>query len=108
MENKSLTFALSLMCLSLSIFLQAKPKKPTELRAIVQPVPAEFFGMHIHHAGDTTPWPKIPFSEWRLWDAYVAWPSLEPQKGRWRFETLDKYVTLAEQHNVGILLPLGL
>ena len=92
----------------LVFFQQAPPEKPTDLRINTQTVSPEFFGMHIHHAGDTTPWPEVPFSEWRLWDAYVAWPSLEPQKGRWHFETLDKYVALAERHNVGILLPLGL
>lgn len=73
-----------------------------------QPVPPAFFGLHIHHAGSTTAWPEVPFAQWRLWDAYVAWPSLEPQRGRWRFETLDRYVALAERSGVGLLLPLGL
>ena len=99
---------LSIICGILIFFQQAPPEKPTNLRVNAQTVSPAFFGMHIHHAGGTTPWPEVPFAEWRLWDAYVAWPSLEPQKGRWHFETLDKYVALAEQHNVGILLPLGL
>jgi len=64
--------------------------------------------MHFHHLGSTTPWPDIPIHQWRLWDAYVAWPNLEPVKGQWRFETLDKYVALAAEHHVGVLLPLGL
>jgi len=72
------------------------------------PVPSELFGMHFHHLGTTTPWPGIPIAEWRLWDAYVGWPNLEPMRGRWRFETLDKYVALASEHHVGLLLPLGL
>src|SRR5215468_5110882 len=108
MENRTIALAISLTCAALGILLQSQANKPTKLRASVQSLPAEFFGMHIHHAGAATPWPEVPFSEWRLWDAYVAWPSLEPQKGKWHFETLDKYVALAEQHNVGILLPLGL
>jgi len=37
----------------------------------------------------------------------VTWPDLEPSKGQWRFDTLDKYVALAEQHNTEILLPLA-
>ena len=73
-----------------------------------QQIPRSFFGMHIHHAGGTTPWPAVPMAEWRLWDAYVAWPNLEPVKGQWRFDTLDKYITLAAEHNVGLVLPLGL
>ena len=73
-----------------------------------EPIPASFFGMHIHHAGGATPWPAVPFAQWRLWDAYVAWPSLEPQRGHWHFEVLDSYVELAEHNGVGLLLPLGL
>jgi hypothetical protein len=73
-----------------------------------QQIPRSFFGMHIHHAGDTTPWPAVPMGEWRLWDAYVAWPNLEPAKGQWRFDILDKYLGLAAEHNVGLVLPLGL
>lgn len=72
------------------------------------PISAQLFGMHFHHLGSTTPWPDVPIGEWRLWDAYVAWPNLEPIRGRWRFETLDKYVALSAEHHVGLLLPLGL
>jgi hypothetical protein len=64
--------------------------------------------MHIHRAATTTPWPTVPIGEWRLWDAYVTWPYLEPHKGQFRFDTLDTYVSLARQHNTGLLLPLGL
>jgi hypothetical protein len=88
--------------------LEPSDKQSPQNVASVQTVPPEYFGLHIHHAGAATAWPEVPFSKWRLWDAYVAWPSLEPSKGQWRFQTLDKYVALAEQHNIGILLPLGL
>jgi hypothetical protein len=71
-------------------------------------IPAELFGMHFHHIGGNTPWPTTPIAEWRLWDAYVAWPNLEPAKNRWRFEMLDRYVAIAAEHHVGLLLPLGL
>jgi len=71
-------------------------------------IPAELFGMHFHHIGGNTPWPATPIAEWRLWDAYVAWPNLEPAKNRWRFEMLDRYVAIAAEHQVGLLLPLGL
>jgi hypothetical protein len=70
-------------------------------------IPLNFFGMHIHRATTTTPWPKISFGSWRLWDAGVAWADIEPQKGKWDFATLDKYVELAEENEVEILLVLG-
>jgi glycosyltransferase involved in cell wall biosynthesis len=68
--------------------------------------------MHIYHmlrgAAQPTPWPLIPFGTWRLWDAYVAWPWVEPEKGKWDFANLDKYLSQAEQNRVDVLLPLGL
>jgi Glycosyl hydrolases family 39 len=71
-------------------------------------VPATLFGMHMHHAGDTTPWPAVSFGAWRLWDAYVSWSDLEPQRGRFQFERLDQYVGLAQEHHVEVLLVFGL
>jgi hypothetical protein len=72
-------------------------------------IPGSYFGLHIHHLASPvpTPWPNMPVPQWRLWDANVTWPDLEPSKGLWRFETLDAYVSLAQQHGTGILLPLG-
>ena len=72
------------------------------------PVPPEFFGMHIHHAGDTTPWPAVPIPAWRLWDAHVTWPDIEPKRGVWRFSLLDRYLSLGAAHDTSLLLPLGL
>jgi hypothetical protein len=88
--------------------IEVRAENPVSLTPPPQQIPRSFFGMHIHHAGDTTPWPAVPMAEWRLWDAYVAWPNLEPLKGQWRFDTLDKYIALAAEHNVGLVLPLGL
>jgi hypothetical protein len=73
-----------------------------------QPIPQSLFGLHIHHLTDSTPWPAIPFGSWRLWDAYAAWPNLEPQKGHWDFSRLDQYVSAAQSQGVEVLLPLGL
>jgi hypothetical protein len=72
------------------------------------PIPSSLFGLHIHHLTGTTPWPTVPFGAWRLWDAYAAWPNVEPQKGRWDFSRIDQYVAIAESHGVEVLLPLGL
>jgi hypothetical protein len=71
-------------------------------------VPASYFGIHIHRAGAATPWPKVSVAEWRLWDAHVAWPDIEPHEGRWNFANLDAYLALAKEHHVEVLLPLGL
>ena len=86
----------------------AGTKMPSARLTYDRPVPASFFGMHIHHAGGATPWPEVPFAEWRLWDAGVAWPSIEPRRGQWQFAELDRYVDLAQHAGVGLLLPLGL
>jgi hypothetical protein len=73
-----------------------------------QPIPASLFGMHIHRIGSGTPWPVVPMAGWRLWDAHVTWLDLEPRKGQWRFDTLDKYLSAAEGHHAEVLLVLGL
>ncbi len=82
--------------------------KPMHLAPSAGEVPADYFGMHIHREGTSTPWPTVPFDTWRLWDAHVAWPDLEPQPGKWNFTLLDSYLKLAEDHHVRVLLPLAL
>jgi hypothetical protein len=82
-----------------------------------QPVPREYFGLHIHRMVQTqpwnpvgdkiTPWPSIKFGSWRLMDAYVVWPNLEPAQGKWDFKTLDQYVAIAEKAGVDLVLPLA-
>jgi hypothetical protein len=71
-------------------------------------VSSRYFGMHITNAADGTPWPVVPFGTWRLWDAYVTWKDIEPSKATWNFTKLDALVSLAEQHNVEVVLPLAL
>ena len=73
-----------------------------------EPLPRQYFGLHIHRVATATPWPAVQFGSWRLWDAGVAWPQLEPERNRWDFRLLDRYVELATRHNVEILLTLGL
>lgn len=82
------------------------------------PIPRDYFGMHIHRAGRTQPWyrygdslttwPVAKFGSWRLWDAYVSWPHLQPERDKWDFSLLDRYVAMATLTKVNILLPLGL
>ncbi|MGZ5524956.1 MAG: glycosyl hydrolase [Methylomonas sp.] len=64
--------------------------------------------MHFHRADSGTSWPKVPIGSWRLWDAYTAWPNLEPEPGKWDFKRLDAYVIKAKLTGTGLLLPLGL
>lgn len=72
------------------------------------PVEPQYFGLHIHRAASTTPWPSIPFGAWRLWDAHVTWAEIEPRRGEWNFAILDRTMDLAAQHGVEPLLVLGM
>lgn len=65
------------------------------------------FGLHVHGVGIGNPWPQIPFGFVRLWDSNTTWREIEPAKGQWDFTVLDRYVRLAENNQVSILLTLG-
>ena len=93
---------------SVMVFPPVCAEKPGQLTTPQEEVPQAYFGMHIHRAGGATPWPSVPVKEWRLWDARVAWPDIEPQKGQWRFQTLDAYLALAAAHGANVIVPLGL
>lgn len=73
-----------------------------------RPAGVPYLGMHMHRADEGTKWPGAGFGSWRLWDADAAWPNLEPERGRWDFARLDRYVAMARLAGVEILLPLGL
>lgn len=77
------------------------------LRPAAGPIPATFFGMHIHRAPVGTPWPSVPFKAWRLWDSHTTWAQLEPQKGEWDWRMLDRTVDLADSHGVEVLYTMG-
>ena len=80
---------------------------PVHLNPPTSPVPREFFGLHIHRAFSTTPWPPVPFGSWRLWDAKVHWPQVELARNRWQWDILDRELELAEKHHVDVELPFG-
>lgn len=71
-------------------------------------IPLHYFGLHIHRADAGTVWPNVPFGSWRLWDAYVGWAQLEPERDKWNFSRLDRYVGMAKLANVELLLPLAI
>jgi hypothetical protein len=52
-------------------------------------------------------WPDVPFGSWRLWSSQTEWPDIEPSKGTWRFDILDKDVSMAQQHNAEVLFTLA-
>ena len=78
-----------------------------------RPIERPFFGLHMHHlvvphqTGNLSQWPYFQFGSWRLWGAYVAWRDLEPERGQWKFDVLDRYVALAQEHGVDLLLTFG-
>jgi hypothetical protein len=84
-----------------------------QLTPLSRTIPPTFFGMHIHNSvypsrnGLVTPWPNVSVPTWRLWDSQVRWPDIEPTRGQWRFDLLDKYLALAEAHHTEVLLPLA-
>ena len=96
-----------LSALALMFFFLLKGNSYGQLRGPSQTIPPSFFGLHIHNAGAKTPWPSVAVPEWRLWDAHVSWADLEPARGMWHFDTLDRYVSMAQEHNTEILLTFG-
>lgn len=81
--------------------------KDVKLTAPSTPIDKEYFGMHIHGAGNAGLWPSMPFGAWRLSDAGVTWVDLEIKKNEWNFDLLDNLVKLSAQNNVEVLLPLA-
>lgn len=71
------------------------------------PVGLEYFGLHVTRTDSSKPWPTVPFGSWRIWDAYVTWPFLEPTPGQWNFGPLDRMVAEAEVHRTKVLLVLA-
>lgn len=82
--------------------------EPIQLIGSRAPVDKTYFGLHLHRAHSTTPWPPAPFGTLRLWDAGVSWERLEPVKGQWQFDRLDKLISLSEKNGVEPLLTLGI
>ncbi|MCC7487571.1 MAG: endo-1,4-beta-xylanase [Burkholderiales bacterium] len=78
-------------------------------------IPESYFGLHAirlavpHWRGERrlSIWPTIKFGSLRAWASSTQWANLEPRKGEWNFANLDKYVALAEQHKVDLVVNLG-
>jgi len=103
----SCVYCLAFLCSAWAVRGQ-QPVSQERIAGPTIPVPAEYFGMHVHRPLTTTPWPTVPFADLRLWDTMTTWRELENQhKGDWRFADLDRMVDLAEQHHVNILYTFG-
>ena len=76
---------------------------------LLGPVDLAYFGLVMNREGakGQLPWPTVQFGSWRLWDTYVAWPNLQPERGRWTFAVLDKMVAEAQDHGVEVLMGLA-
>lgn len=112
-STKRFTSLAGIVLLILTV-LSAFAADPTKLVPGPQLIPASFFGMNINHmvspngTHPLTPWPNVNLPEWRLWDARVTWPDLQPTQTGWRFENLDRSLRMAGEHGTGIILTLGL
>lgn len=99
-----------LQVLLLVVALLFDPVFAADLQPPAATIPATYFGLHIHHLSEPipTPWPNMPVPAWRLWDAgSINWSDLEPSRGQWQFGTLDRFVSLAQEHHTALLLALG-
>jgi hypothetical protein len=52
-------------------------------------------------------WPKVHFGAIRFWDSFDKWFDLEPTKGQWNWQRLDKQMDIAQEHHVQVLFTLG-
>ena len=100
-----------LLALALSVFTGRVSVAQSSGKITLTPpnttVSPEYFGLHIHRAFSTTPWPPVPFGSWRLWDAKVHWPQVETSKNHFDWTILDHEVDLAEKHHVDLLMTFG-
>jgi hypothetical protein len=109
MKNMRCSVVVGELLLAMVLVVLPCAAQENHLHPPAEPIPATMFGLVVHRAINTTPWPEVPFSGWRLWDSGVTWWDLEPgQKGSLKFIYLDRMVTLAQDHKVQILMNLGM
>jgi hypothetical protein len=69
-------------------------------------VSAKFFGMHINHREEHG-WPGFRFGTYRLWDSQTNWYQINPEKGVYDWNVLDRRLKDAQEHGVDILYTFG-
>lgn len=67
----------------------------------------DFFGLHIRWGAISTPWPFVRFQSWRVITPETEWRGLQPQRGIWKFDVLDRAIALSQEHGVDVILTLG-
>lgn len=72
-----------------------------------QPIQASYFNMHVRWGATTLHWPIARFHSWRVITSETTWYGLEPEKGGWKFDALDRAVARAQDKNVEVLYTLG-
>ncbi|MGI5348127.1 helix-turn-helix domain-containing protein [Streptomyces sp. CA-250714] len=68
-------------------------------------VPSAFYGVNLSY--DTAEMPGFRVGSVRLWHSGTRWSQLEPQRGKYRWRTLDRLVDAAERKRLPVLLTLG-
>ncbi|AKJ27920.1 glycosyl hydrolase [Caldimonas brevitalea] len=68
------------------------------------PIPDEFFGVHLMRLGSHQNWPSFRPGVVRLWDTRTTWKDLQPEPGQWDFSgpgwrRLDLYVNHIRKHD---------
>lgn len=71
-------------------------------------LPERFFGMNILHATHSTPWPDARIASIRLWDTDdTRWSDIEPARGKFNWEGLDRWLKLAERNKADVIYTFG-
>jgi len=73
----------------------------------LEPIPHQYFGMHVNKLGVHETWPPVGFGTLRLWDTGTNWARIEPEPGMladpagWEgpARRIERYVTYAEEHD---------
>jgi hypothetical protein len=68
-------------------------------------IPADYFGMHWNFV--RTGWPPLPYGQERLWDTLTGWADIETSPGVYKWTILDKRISDAGLHRVGLILTMG-
>ncbi len=80
----------------------------TTVSASAGEISSTFFGLHILHAvNGSTPWPSDQFGTLRLWDSGVDWHEINTSQGVYNWTAFDRWMTLAQQHNVEVVYTFG-
>jgi hypothetical protein len=107
MQSISRRVAMLFNCLIFGLLLGGQCGAAVAAEQLLASVDMSYFGLVMSRSDVDEPWPSVRFGSWRLWDAYVTWPYLEPAPGKWEFAALDRKVVDSQSHGVNLLLVLG-